>query len=157
VQWHKPFAYQLSSGTQQEVPTKFALNQDGVVHFEVAQYDKSKPLVIDPVLVYSTYLGGSGDEFMGSIAVNSGGDIYVTGNTTSVDFPTIGGPYDSTANGSNDIVITKIKAGGASLAFSTYLGGSADETAGGIAIDGSGNVYVTGQTLSPNFPTKNAF
>jgi hypothetical protein len=124
------------------------------VAFELAKYDAAKPLVIDPVLVYSTYLGGSGADFGNGIAVDGSGNAYVTGFTNSTNFPTAN-PLQTSNAGSNDVIVTKINAAGSALVYSTYLGGSGDDGGSGIAVDGSGNAFVTGTTYSTNFPTAN--
>jgi hypothetical protein len=126
------------------------------VGFSLANYDVTKPLVIDPVLLYSTSLGGNGGDGGRGIAVDGSGNVYVTGSTFSTDFPTAHPLQGS--NGSNfqaDVFVTKINATGAAIVYSTYLGGSGSDTGTGIAVDGSGNAYVTGQTSSVNFPTAN--
>jgi beta-propeller repeat-containing protein len=123
------------------------------VAFELAKYDAAKPLVIDPVLVYSTYLGGSGDVGQG-IAVDGAGNAYVMGSTRSTNFPTAN-PIQASNGGSFDVFVTKINADGSALVYSTYLGGRADDFGGGIAADGAGNAYVTGYTHSTDFPTAN--
>jgi len=124
------------------------------VAFELAKYDAAKTLVIDPVLVYSTYLGGSGTDSGNGIAVDGSGNAYVTGGTHSTNFPTTD-PLQASNTGNNDVFVTKINASGSVLVYSTYLGGSADQGGAGIAVDGAGNAYVTGQTTSTDFPTAN--
>jgi hypothetical protein len=115
-------------------------------------------------LVYSTYLGGSGSDQGNAIAVDSSGFAYVTGSTSSTDFPTLN-PIQSTYHGGGsgsfgppggDAFITKLSADGSALVYSTYLGGSAQDEGNGIAVDSSGNAYVTGQTIWADFPTANA-
>src|SRR5207245_1770584 len=115
-------------------------------------------------LIYSTYLGGSGgsgsDGGGGGIAVDSFGDAYITGSTGSPSFPTTPGALQTAfAGGSSDAFVSKLNPTGTALVFSTYLGGSGDDYAppygGGIGLDASGNVYVTGWTTSTNFPTAN--
>ncbi|MBI5234615.1 MAG: SBBP repeat-containing protein [Deltaproteobacteria bacterium] len=106
--------------------------------------------------MYSTYLGGSDDDRGFGIAVNSSGNAYVTGWTYSSDFPTVG-PIDGTWNGSYDAFVTKLNTAGSALVYSTYLGGSEEEVGSGIAIDSSGNAYVTGWTESSDFPTASPF
>jgi hypothetical protein len=124
------------------------------VGIQLAAYDRSKPLIIDPVLSYSTYLGGNGGALGRSIAVDAAGDAYVAGETGSTNFPTVG-PLQPVFGGSLDAFITKFKANGSALIYSTYLGGSATDSALGLAVDAAGNAYVTGYTLSTNFPTAN--
>jgi hypothetical protein len=107
-------------------------------------------------LVYSTYLGGSDTDQAGGIAVDSGGDAFVAGNTSSPDFPVVN-PFQPTLSSGSDAFVAKINAGGASLVFSTFLGGSGGDQAFAVSVDSSGNAYVTGQTRSPDFPILNAF
>ena len=167
---HQPVIYQEISGARQRIGGNFVVHgTPGQVHgkpgqvqggrqvgFEVARYDASKPLIIDPVLTYSTYLGGSnGDEGLG-IAVDSSGNAYVTGWTSSTNYPTTNA-FQAATGGLQDAFVTKLNAAGSALVYSTYLGGSGGETGFGIAVDSSGNAYVTGQTQSSNFPTANAF
>lgn len=103
--------------------------------------------------MYSTYLGGTSFDQAVAIAVNSAGEAYVAGNASSTDFPTTSGAFQTASHGFQDAFVTKFNASGNALAYSTYLGGSATDTANGIAIDGSGNAYVAGITASANFPT----
>jgi len=123
--------------------------------FQVASYNKKYPLIIDPVLVYSTYLGGSSSDIGNDIAVDGSGNTYITGYTSSSDFPTASALYGST-EGSWDVFVTKVNASGSSLVYSTFLGGSLSDKGNGIAVDGSGNAYVTGVTESSDFPTASA-
>ncbi len=164
VRFHKPVVYQPGAdGKRVPVQGQYALSRKGGVRFEVAHYDRSKPLVIDPVLAYSTYLGGSGsntglgDVGLG-IAVDGSGNIYVAGYTGSTDFPTAN-PLQSTPGGppgaNYDAFVAKIKADGSALAYSTYLGGGDIDQANGIGVDSAGNAYVAGYTASTNFPTSN--
>ena len=125
--------------------------------FELASYDKAHPLVIDPVLVYSTYLGGGGYDYGIGIAVDGSGNVYVTGSTNSTDFPTTLGAYDTTHNsasyGWNDVFVSKLNALGTTLIYSTFIGGHFSDFGFEIAVDSLGNSYVTGDTGSSNFPT----
>jgi hypothetical protein len=106
------------------------------------------------VLMYSTYLGGSGEEEGLGIAVDSSGNVYATGYTTSTNFPTTPGAFQTTFGGGKDVFVTKINpTGSAPLVYSTYLGGNGDDQGYGIAVDSSGNAYVTGYTFSTDFPT----
>ena len=156
VRQPKPFVYQEVAGARREIAAGFAVTADGRVGFEVGEYDRSAPLVIDPTLVYSTYLGGSGGEQGMEIAVDSAGNAYVSGFTNSTNFPTANAIQ--AANGSfQDAFVSKINAAGTALVYSTYLGGNGDEQSRGVAADSAGNAYVVGQTNSTNFPTANAF
>jgi hypothetical protein len=156
----KPLVYQEVNGAKQLIAAQYVLHgQDRVagiqVGVQVAAYDVSKPLIIDPVLIYSTYLGGSGGEWGFAIAVDGAGSAYVAGHTGSPNFPTAS-PLQGTLGGSTDAFVAKLNAEGSALVYSTYLGGSGDESAGPegvIAVDGAGNAYVTGSTTSSDFPT----
>ena len=126
------------------------------VAFEIARYDHSKPLVIDPVLTYSTYLGGGGVDQGRAIAVDGSGNAYVTGFTSSTDFPSGNSIQNKFGGGTFDAFVTKINAAGSARVYSTYLGGDVTEQGTGIAVDGSGNAYITGFTNSYDFPTSKA-
>jgi Beta-propeller repeat len=124
------------------------------VGFVVGRYDRARPLVIDPVLVYSTFLGRSGDDSATGIALDGAGNAYVTGITTSTSFPGVSGSSIQPANGGGaaDAFVTKINATGTAILYSTFLGGSGDDEPAGIGIDDAGNAYVAGSTDSPTFP-----
>ena len=123
------------------------------VAFQVASYDTSKPLIIDPVLSWATYLGRSGDDGGGGIAIDVSGNAYVTGGTSSSGFPgTAGSPIQSTFGGNRDVFVAKLNAAGTALLYSTYLGGNGKDDGFGIAVDAAGNAYVTGDTRSSDFP-----
>jgi len=126
------------------------------IGFDIPSYDKTKPLIIDPVLVYSTYLGGSGADWANSIAVDSSGNAYVSGATHSADFPTANARQPALGGGYEDVFVMKINPAGNAVVYSTYLGGSYDDVASGVSVDSSGSAYVTGTTDSPDFPTANA-
>ncbi|MGD1100881.1 MAG: choice-of-anchor D domain-containing protein, partial [Terriglobia bacterium] len=147
-----------------ELDGAFVVASNNQVAFRVAAYDPQRALVIDPVLSYSTFLGGSNVYQQGSnaIAVDSAGDAYVTGNTIATDFPTTAGAVQPTCGGNGtdcmDVFVTKLDPTGSALAYSTYLGGT--YVAGGswniglgIAVDTYGNAYVTGWTGDSDFPT----
>ena len=131
--------------------------EDHVFGFEVASYDRRYPLVIDPILIYSGYLGGTGSDFGYALAVDSSGQVTLTGHTLSHDFPTkepFHGPY----GGANaKVFVTKLNAEGDALVYSTYLGGKGHDFGYGVALDTAGNAYVAGYTDSTNFPKKNAY
>jgi hypothetical protein len=148
-----PVVYQEVDGARKPIRAKHVLKRRKRVGFKVGRYDRRQPLVIDPVLVYSTYLGGSGADAGVGIAVDAFGNAYVTGRTSSMDFPTAGTPSQTVyAGGFLDAFVTKLSPT-SSLVYSTYLGGSGDDQGNGIAVDGSGNAYVTGDTFSADFPT----
>ena len=133
---------------------KYVLVGAHQVGFQVADYDHSKPLVIDPTLAYSTYLGGSNWEAANGIAVDASGEAYVTGTTVSSNFPTTAGAFQTHLNGREaNAFVCKLNATGSALIYSTYLGGSNGSEASSLAVDASGNTYVTGWTASSNFPT----
>jgi hypothetical protein len=166
ARFRKPVVYQEGAGGRTFVDGRYLLHGQRA-GFTVAKYDRSKPLVIDPALSYSTYLSGSNGDLGAGIAVDSAGSAYVTGYTESSDFPTTLGAYQTTLSGGSDIFVTKFSPSGTSLVYSTYLGGSGYEynSAGasvsvyqGIAVDASGDAYVIGDTTSSDFPTTaNAF
>ncbi len=152
VKFTKPVAYQEINGRRVEVAAAYSISQSEY-GFQVGDYDRSKTLIIDPVLVYSTYLGGSGTDYGHSIAIDSSGNIYVSGRTNSTDFP-IASPLQASNAGDFDAFVTKINPSGSAVIYSTYLGGSGKESGcGGIAIDSSGNAYIAGYTYSDDFPT----
>jgi hypothetical protein len=129
--------------------------QGNRVTFKIAAYDKSEPLIIDPTLVYSTFLGGVNWDHGYGIAIDSSGDAYVIGNTYGGNFPVTPGAFGTIYKNPSfsDVFVTELNAAGSGLVYSTYLAGSNDQEGDGIAVDTSGNAYVTGWTLSTNFPT----
>src|SRR5262245_16422596 len=158
IRINKPFVYQEVDGVRREISSGYALKDNCQVGFQLGAYDASRPLVIDPTLVYSTYLGGSADEGLSNtgVVVDSSGNAYVMGTTNSSNFPTTSGSIQaSSGGGESDIFIAKLNATGTALLYSTYLGGGATDSSlgGAIAVDASGNAYVTGETSSANFPT----
>ncbi len=161
VQFHKPVVYQTASDSLQRTPDPgprtpieghYALDAQNNVHFELGPYDHNRPLVIDPVLIYATYIGGSGGDIGYSIAVDSNDDAYICGVTNSNDFPTKGAEQGAN-KGNGDAFVTKINNAGTQLIYSTYFGGSGTDTATALAVS-SGVVYLTGYTSSVNFPTQ---
>ena len=123
--------------------------------FAVGDYDPDRELVIDPSLAYSTLLGGTSHEIGSGIQVDAAGNAYVTGFTQSPNFPTTAGAFDRTGSASNnlDAFVTKLNPAGTALVYSTFLGGGNSEWGRDIAIDPAGSAYVTGKTMSSNFPT----
>lgn len=149
----RPHVYQEVGGVRRTVAGEYALKGNRQVAFRVGAYDATKPLVIDPVLViYSTLLAGSGPDEGMSVAVDSAGSAYVTGATSSLDFPGTPGALQ-TARGGNDVFVAKLNAAGSGLVYSSYFGGSGDDTGFGVAVGFAGSAYVTGATNSSDFPT----
>jgi pimeloyl-ACP methyl ester carboxylesterase len=177
VRFHKPVVYQPVAALYERRPSdggdtpplqrnpkskienpkfvdgRYVLLADNRIGFDIGAYDKTQPLIIDPVLSYSTYLGGSSVDFGQGIAVDATGNAYVTGYTNSINFSTTPGALQTSRVGGWDAFVTKVNAAGSALVYSTYLGGSGSETPYGITVDATGNAYVTGQTSSTNFPT----
>jgi len=150
-----PLIYQERDGSRCAVEGRFELAGDGAVGFVLGAYDATRPLIIDPVLSYSTLLGGSGFDTAAAIAVDSAGAAYVAGYTDSYNVPTAN-PEQNFNAGGNDVFVAKLNPAGNGLAYCTYIGGSGDDRAYGITVDSSGSAYVTGSTTSTNFPTRNA-
>ncbi len=152
VRLEAPRVYQLDGNVRKPVAGHFALLAADRVGFEIGDYDRTKTLVIDPVLSYSTYLGGSGSELHPSIAVDSALDMYVTGATSSTDFPVTDG---STLKGgaTTNVFVAKFDPTGATLQFAGYFGGTGADSPVGIAVDAATNIYVAGTTNSTDFPT----
>jgi hypothetical protein len=156
ITFHKPVVYQLAGGRQRGVAGRFALLDAHTAGFELGSYDRTRPLVIDPTLVYGTYIGGSGlpgDQGYG-IAVDKNGSAYVTGEAESTDFPftetlTLGNPPNP---GSAHIFVAKFNAAGTALVYSTYIGGTYDDKARAIAVDSNNCAYVTGTSFSYDYP-----
>ena len=143
----KPFVYQETGGARRQIAGNYVLAGNNQLSFKVAQYDHSQPLVIDPVLSYSTYLGGNSVDEITAIAVDSAGNAYVTGDTTSTNFPTTLGPS------TGDMFVAKLDPNGAKL-YATYAGGNTDlDFPTGIGVDVLGNAYIAGQTAETNLPT----
>ena len=154
---HKPQIYQEGAGRPRDRETvagNYVDKGHGRIGFEVAQYDVARPLIIDPVLSYSTYLGGSSDDFGNAIAFDSAsGGVYVAGETASTNFPTTSlAKQPIFGNGAEDVFVTKLNPAGTALVYSTFLGGSGDDRGFGVGVDLAGNAYLTGDTGSPNFP-----
>jgi len=158
---HKPVLYQEVDDVRRAVSGRFVLRGRNQIGFEVGAYDKSRALVIDPVLVYTTYFGGAGDEATTGIALDSSGSVYVSGAfIESPGFPVTPNAFQKTQNNSNgngEVFVTKFTPDGAAMVYSTLLGGSSTDTSTGIALDSAGNAYVVGWTDSADFPIRNAF
>lgn len=172
IAFHKPVAYQDKDGTHLPVNGRFTLLTADSVGFAIGKYDRSKPLVIDPTLSYSTYIGGSnGASYGTAIAVDSSGDAYVTGVVYATNFPATSGAYQTSNNNSAstfDAFVAKLNPTGTALVYATYLGGSGNTSVAGtlnhgdyptgISVDSNGEAYVAGIAYSVDFPvTSGAF
>jgi len=154
IRQRKPVIYQEVEGARREIAGGYVLEGARRVGFRVTAYDAHRPLVIDPALFYSTYLGGSDSDEGFAIAVDTAGTAYVTGGTFSIDFPTTQGAFQTTLVGFHGVAfVTKLNSTGSGLVYSTYLGGAIADRGQAIAVDIAGNAYVTGLTFSKDFPT----
>jgi photosystem II stability/assembly factor-like uncharacterized protein len=154
VSLNKPVIYQVDEkGNRREIKGEYVV-KGNEVRFKLEQFDSSKPLIIDPVLSYSTLLGSSSNDSATGIAVDSVGSAYVTGQTESTSFPTTAGSFKSTSTRSGAFV-TKLNPAGSALVYSTYLSGEGFTSAFAIDVDSAGNAHVTGQTSASDFPTVN--
>jgi hypothetical protein len=147
----KPVIYQMIGSERRPVDGHFALRGRNQVVFEVARYDVRQPLVIDPSVAVSTYLGGSASDQAFGIATNLTG-IYITGSTNSPNFPNNNAFHANFSGGAMDAFITKLNQSGTGIVYSTYLGGTNTDSGQAIAVDDQGSAYVTGSTSSANFP-----
>jgi len=162
VQLHAPKVYQRVGSERRPVAAKFDLLADNRVGFALGDYDRSRAIVIDPVLTYSSFLGGSGNETSPSIAVDSGFNIYIAGQTASTNFPLVAPtptppPFQPTLKAPSDVFVTKLDPTGSTLVFSTYLGGTGDDFPAGIAVDAGSDVFVAGTTNAGDFPIVGGF
>lgn len=156
-----PRIYQVVDGARRSVPGGFQMDEGDTVRFAVEAFDRERELVIDPVLRYSTYFGGTRDEVPGAVAVDADGNLYVVGSTGSLDFPTVDPAQPEFGGGgtpNGDVFITKLDPTGSFVIYSTYIGGTGTDIGRSIAVDAQGRAVVTGTTFSANFPaTPGAF
>jgi hypothetical protein len=164
LQFHRPVAYEVGGENKGELAPsgrrylQASFLVDGSrIGFAVAHHDRSRTLVIDPSLSFSTYAGSSSDDFGTGIAVDSSGNTYLAGYTASADFPVTAGAFQTAcgggcATGAYDAFVMKLNPTGTALLYSTYLGGSNSDSAYGFYVDAAGHAYVTGETLSSDFP-----
>ncbi len=162
IRFEKPVVYQQADGIRRGIANEYSMLSAGEtgtllrkgveIGVNVEAYDRTRPLIIDPVLNYSTYLGGGLPDYGEGIAVDANGSAYVTGYTSSTNFPTKN-PLQPLNAGGSDVFVAKLSTNGLTLEYCTYLGGNSNDQGSGIAVDASGAAYVTGNTFSTNFPT----
>ena len=164
VRLAKPIAYQDRDGVRDDVSARYVVDAARTVRFDLGAYDPSLPLVIDPVVTFSTYLGGSGNDYGRGIAVDADGYLYVAGHTPSPDFPIPGGTVaaeeeetESRAFISKLRLVPSMHGPVLSLVWTTMFGGTTEDQAWAMARDASGSLYLTGFTKSADFPVVNAF
>ena len=164
VRDESPSSYQCGGDGTSTVESGFVMRGDGTVGFRVGPYDPSRTLVIDPRLIFSSYVGTASDEWVQDCAVDGAGDVYLMGATEGADFPTTTGAVDPTFNGGLDVFLCKLSQNGMKLLHCTYVGGAGNDggpytgpsqasDVGGMCIDSEGAVYLTGPTNSSDFPT----
>lgn len=158
-----PVVYQRDgSGAKRTIASSYRIVGERSVGFMVSAYDRTKALVIDPVLAFATYVGGADYDVLNAVAADANGNTYVSGHTWSTDFPTQNA-YDAQltpgcveCGETSDVFVSKLDASGMNLLYSTYIGGESDDSAKGIAVGADGTAYLTGTTTSPDFPLVNA-
>lgn len=156
VRMHKPIVYQETNRVRRPIAGSYVLYDGDQIGFELGAYDPEQTLIIDPVVNYSTFFGGNNTDIGYGIAVDRQGNVYVTGQTSSPNFP-IKNAFENTLAGASDAFVMKLSASGTTVLFATYLGGrNAGDKGAAIAVDTAGNIYLTGETNSINFPVVNA-
>lgn len=154
IRQSRPVVYQQIDNAKRIVAASYLVKGQNQIAFQIANYDRSKPLVIDPALAFSTFLGGSNNDRGNGVAVDSAGNIYITGETFSTNFPVTPGAFQTALASNNfDAFVTKMNPAGTALIYSTYFGGANTDSGIDIALDTAGNAYVTGLTDSADLPT----
>ena len=148
----RPVAYQLTANGREHVDARYTRHGATGIGFDIGAYDLALPLVIDPVLVYSTYFGGSSYDDILGVATDATGHVYIAGSTLSTDFPTTAGAYDTTADGSQDVYVAKLNPTGTALVYATVIGGTNLDHGYAVRVDAGGRAHVTGDTQSADFP-----
>ena len=155
LHFQNPVVYQESNGKRVPISGAYAIKDSSHIGFQVANFDTGKPLVIDPVLEYSTYLGGTGANYPLGIAVDNAGNVYVAGATDSANFPLAS--LGSLPTNTDHVFVAKLDPTGSNLIYADYIGGNSDDFGLALALDSANEVYVTGITQSSNFPVVNAY
>ena len=146
-----PMAYQEFDGVRHPVQARYRIVHGKTVAFDLAAYDVTRPLVIDPVISYSTYIGGTAMSGVTALAVDAFGNLYAAGWTETIDFP-VSNAIQAVSAGGVDAFVFKLNPTGSTLLYATYIGGRGDDRAAGLAVDSSGQIYIAGSTASTNFP-----
>jgi len=153
VKFTKPLAYQMVENEKKPVEVAYVIYKETTYGFKVGRYDKKRPLIIDPLLA-STFIGGSSKDFVWSMVLDGIGNVYIFSYTESSDYPTTSGAYDESYNGGDcDVFVSKLDSSLSSLLASTFIGGGDIDYGYSMALDGSGDVYITGKTKSSDYPT----
>ena len=159
-----PIAYQEKDGEKLPVEVAYAIEGTQTIRFRLGEWDRSKPLVIDPVVTYATYFGGGSAEIPADIVVDANGQAVIAGSTRSIDLPLTPNAVQDTLAGGRcsggmlvptlclDVFAAKLNADGSDILYASYLGGTSDEITAAAAIDADGNLYITGHTRSDDFP-----
>jgi Beta-propeller repeat. len=155
IRLRRPKVYQQEGGIRTEVAASYRMER-GAVGIALAGFDRKRPVIIDPAVEYTTYLGGEGYDFAAAVVVDATGNAYLTGGTNSPLLPVTQQSAQNKPGGATDSFVAKFSQFG-ELAFVTYLGGTGTDTGNGIALDSSGNIFVSGFTTSADFPVRNAF
>lgn len=155
LRWKKPAIYQETAAGRRKVEGAYRLESEGRAGFSIGNYDRSKPLVIDPVVQYVTYIGRSALEVLTRVATDTAGNVYLTGSTRDPSFPISPGAYNANAGGAatGNVIVAKLNPDGAGVSYITQFGGTDRDYGVGLAVDPSGNVYLAGVTESNDFPT----
>jgi uncharacterized protein (TIGR03437 family) len=165
IRWKAPDIYQQIADRRLPVDGRFIIEKKRTVRFEIGDYDRNRRLIIDPALKYSTYLGGENNEAARGIGLDSAGNVYIAGVSSSPDLPTNSGVYQpnfagrtalANSNFTGDGFVAKFSPAG-KLIYLTYLGGAMDDGIAALAVDPAGNAYVTGETYSADFPSVNGY
>ncbi len=156
VRQHKPLIYQEIAGNKLPISGSYNINEANLVSFSVGDYDQSQPLIIDPEISYATYIGGSLTDQANAVAIDAAGNAYIVGSTSSTNFPVASALQRNFGGGPFDVFVAKINPAGTNLVYATYFGGSSIDQGFDIAVDSSGSAYITGLTISSNFPNQNA-
>jgi hypothetical protein len=146
-----PIAYQETDGVRRPIEAAYRVLPGNTVVFDLADYDITRPLVIDPVISYSTYLGGTAQSAVTALAVDPAGSLYAAGWTEAIDFP-VSNAIQAVNRGGVDAFVFKLNPTGSTLLYATYIGGRGDDRATGIAVDSAGQIYIAGSTASADFP-----